>query len=88
MTATPADSPPHWSESGWFAIALLVVFLAGMSQGLIALTKVTLEEGLDPETARSLWIRFSVAATFAALTGALLLRGILRPGRPDPVGED
>lgn len=69
-------------ESGWFAIAVLVVFLGCMSQGLISVTKVTLEEGLDPDTAAALWKRFALFATGAAVTGGILVRGIVKPTEP------
>ena len=66
-------------QSGWFAIAMLVVFLGCMSQGLISVTKVTLEDGLDPATRAALWKRFAAFAVGAALTGGILVRGIITP---------
>lgn len=70
-------------QSGWFAIAVLVVWLGCMSQGLISFTKVTLEEGLDPATTVALWQRFAAFAVGAVLTGGFLVWGIVRPAPPE-----
>ena len=74
---------PPWHRSGWFAIALLVGFLACMSQAVISGLNLTMGHGLAPEALDALRARFVPTAIGAVVFGALLVRGIVRPGQPD-----
>lgn len=76
------ESTP-WHRSGWFAIALLVGFLACMSQAVISGLNLTMGQGLTPEQLDGLRVRFFPTALGALIFGGLLVRGIARPGAPD-----
>jgi hypothetical protein len=76
-------SAPPWHRSGWFAIVLLVGFLACMSQAVISGLNLTMGQGLSPEVLDRLRARFVPTAIGAVVFGALLVRGIVRPGQPD-----
>lgn len=72
-----------WHRSGWFAIALLVGFLACMSQAVISGVNLTMGQGLTPDQLAALRLRFVPTAIGAAVFGVVLVWGIVRPGQPD-----
>jgi hypothetical protein len=84
LTEAPQKEKKRSLDSGWVAIGLLVALLACLSQALLAITKVTLEVTPDQvDLARQYWIRFGVAGVGALVVGAMLVRGIVRPGAGD-----